>query len=293
MQQVLLLGGATSAGRGRGASAPRSASTSSMKLLVVSAIWSLAAAVGAAADPLPRTNIVVHGLSGDRATAIRDHAEWIRSRAFARLLGDDAPHPWLARCEIHVHPTAAAFATAVGGAPDVARGATTIEFAGEVVSLRRIDVLDGAGPIPDSLAHELVHVVLADRFTAGPPPRWADEGLAVLFDAPEKQRAHDEDFRVARKHGLAWKAVDLLALEEYPEGSRWQRVFYGQSAALVRWLIAQRDAPTFIRFLEDCPQRGIREALERHYKLRSVEDLELAWREVPAQEMLSLAERSP
>jgi hypothetical protein len=70
-------------------------------------------------------------------------------------------------------------------------------------------------------------------------------------------------------------------------------VFYGQSAALVRWLIARRDAPTFIRFLEDCPQRGIRESLERHYELRSVEDLELAWSEVPAEEMLSLAERSP
>ena len=293
MQRVLFLGGATSAGGRRGASTSGSVPTKAMMLLVVSAIWSLAAAVGPAAEPLPRTNIVVHGLSSDRATAIRDHAERIRSRAFARLLGDDAPHPWLARCEIHVHPTAAAFAAAVGGAPDVARGATTFEFTGAAVSLRRIDVMDGAGTIPDSLAHELVHVVLADRFTAGPPPRWADEGLAVLFDAPEKQRGHDEDFRAARRHGLAWKAADLLALEEYPEGSRRQRVFYGQSAALVRWLIARRDAPTFIRFLEDCPQRGIRESLERHYELRSVEDLELAWSEVPAEEMLSLAERSP
>lgn len=292
MQRVLFLGDASSAGR-RGASAPRSAPTTSRVLLVASAIWSLAAAVGPAAEPLPRTNIVVHGLSGDRATAIRDHAERVRSRAFARLLGDDAPHPWLARCEIHVHPTAAAFAAAVGGAPDVAQGATTIEFAGEAVSLRRIDVMDGAGTIPDSLAHELAHVVLADRFTAGPPPRWADEGLALLFDAPEKQRGHDEDFRAAHKQGLAWTAADLLALEEYPEGSRRQRVFYGQSAALVRWLIARRDAATLIRFLEDCPQLGIREALERHYELRSVEDLELAWSEVPAQDMLSLADRSP
>lgn len=241
-----------------------------------------------------RGNVTVHGVSAEEAAAIVRHAEQVRSRAFEALLGERSPRPWSPRCEIHVHRTPAAFSVAVGGPADVAQGATSIEFAADTVSLRRIDVLAGNdSPVPPALAHELVHVVLADRFVAGPPPRWADEGLAVLFDTVDRQEDHDRDFRSARRLGLAWSAGDLVALEEYPEGAGRQRVFYGQSAGLVRWLIARRDGPTFIRFLEQSAQDGLAAALDRHYGLHSIADLELAWKEVPPMQTFGLAGRSP
>jgi hypothetical protein len=233
-------------------------------------------------------NVSVHGVPPDRAEAIRGHAEQVRQRAFARLLNDDMPRPWTARCEIHVHATPQSFAAEVGGAPEAARGATSIEFTGDAVSLRRIDVMgDGDAIIPDALAHEIVHVVLADHFTAGPPPRWADEGLALLFDSPEKQQDHDADFREARRRGLAWEVGDLIALEDYPPGAARQRVFYGQSAALVRWLIARRDAATFVRFLDDCGALGLAAACQAHYGLKSADALELAWQEAGEIETLA------
>jgi hypothetical protein len=71
------------------------------------------------------------------------------------------------------------------------------------------------------------------------------------------------------------------------------RAFYGQSASLVRWLIARKDAPTFIRFLRQCPEGGMAAALERHYGLRSIKDLELAWKEVPPMQTFGLAGLSP
>lgn len=235
--------------------------------------------VAAAANP--PGNVVVHGASAARAGEIAAFAERTRDEAFQRLLGIEQPGRWSARCAIHVHATPDSFADAVGMPPVGSRGATSIDFASDAVASRRIDVMgDGHDVIPDALAHEIVHVVLADHFVHAPPPRWADEGLAVLFDGSETQCGHEEDFRAAAGQGLAFSGADLLALEELPAGTRRQQVFYGQSAALVRWLINRRDAATLIRFIEDIEIVGLANALARHYDLDSIASLESAWKEV-------------
>ncbi|MEI6241266.1 MAG: hypothetical protein WCR51_12825 [Planctomycetia bacterium] len=233
-------------------------------------------------------SVFVVGTSPGRAAAIADHAEQVRRTVSKQLLGDSQPRPWAERCAIHVHATPAAFAAAVGGPPAASRGATSLEFGVDRVVSRRIDVMgDGPDIIPDALAHELVHVVLADRFTLAAPPRWADEGIALLFDDADKQAGHEADFRSARARGLAFSAADLLALEDYPGDTGRQRVFYGQSAALVRWLIARRDAATFIRFVADAQVGDLHTAFERHYDLEMAAVFDSAWKEVPPIHSLS------
>lgn len=229
-------------------------------------------------------NFRVHGSDAGRAEWIARQAESIRSRVFATLLGVDTPADWSVRCEIHLHATEESFADAVGGPPDGARGATAVEFAESDVALRRIDLMDDdpAAAFPDSLAHELVHVILADRFTIEAPPRWADEGLAVLFDDEEKQAGHARDFAAAREAGMIWSAPHLLEMDDYPREPHRQRVFYGQSAALVRWLIDQRDTATLLAFLDDAASLGPAAALERHYGFTTVAALERAWLALPA-----------
>ena len=228
-------------------------------------------------------NFDVHGTSSTRAEAIVRHAEQVRERAFETLLGASAPSPWTVRCEIHLHATEESFAEAVGGPPDGARGATAIEFAEAGICVRRIDLMDDdPAAVPDALAHELVHVILADHFTTAPPPRWADEGLAVLFDDEAKQAGHARDFAAARRAGMTWSASHLLAMEEYPREPHRQLVFYGQSAALVRWLIDQRGAATLLSFLDDAAAIGEGAALERHYGFSTVAALERAWLSQPA-----------
>ena len=228
-------------------------------------------------------NFDVHGASSARAETIVRHAEQARERAFATLLGTSAPAPWTVRCEIHLHATEESFAEAVGGPPDGARGATAIEFAEAGVCVRRIDLMDDdPTDVPEALAHELVHVILADHFTAAPPPRWADEGLAVLFDNEDKQAGHARDFEAARRAGMTWSVSHLLTMEEYPREPHRQRVFYGQSAALVRWLIDQRGAATLLSFLDDAAAIGEGPALERHYGFSAVAALERAWLARPA-----------
>jgi hypothetical protein len=244
------------------------------------------------AHPAATGNIIVVGTSQSRADVIREHAEAIRREAFSQLLGETRPGPWLVRCEIHVHASADSFEQAVGGSPADARGATSLDFAGDRVVARRIDVMgDGPEIVPDAIDHELVHVVLADHFVHAAPPRWADEGLALLFDTQEKQQGHEANFQDARRRGLVWSAADLLALEDYPADGPRQKIFYGQSAALVRWLIARRDAATFIRFLDDAAQVGMEAALDRHYAITSLASVSSAWKEVAPINTLGLSER--
>jgi hypothetical protein len=262
-----------------------------LRQAVVAMLLPLGLAAVAGADEF-NGNIVVHGTSPARAAQIRAAAEQVRSAAFGLLLGNESPRRWIARCAIHVHATPDAFAAAVGMPPAGSRGATAINFSGNAVSSRRIDVMgDGPDVIPDALSHELVHVVLADHFVHAPPPRWADEGLALLFDGTAKQLGHEDDFRLAQRQGCSFTSPDLLALEDYPADTRRQRVFYGQSAALVRWLIARRDAATFIRFVDDIDADGLATALKRHYDLDSIAFLDSAWKEVPPIHTLSLNNR--
>jgi hypothetical protein len=180
---------------------------------------------------------------------------------------------------------------AVGVVPVAIRGATSIEFLSERVSSRQIDVMgDGDETVPDALAHELVHVVLADHFSRMPPPRWADEGMAVLFDSLLKQQRHSDDLQFAVERGQIWSAGDLAALEDYPDSMGRQQVFYGQSAALVRWLMAKKGASTFIRFVDDSNSIGFAAALQDHYGIDVVADLEPAWRQgIPLESLVTTA----
>ncbi|RLS31022.1 MAG: hypothetical protein DWH79_10010 [Planctomycetota bacterium] len=228
---------------------------------------------------LGRASIVVAGVPARQAAVIVERAEEVRRLACEFFHGDSSPAAWTEPCLVQVHTTTESFAAALGCEPPAAvRGATSLEFVGDRITLRRIDVIiAGADTIPDGLAHEIVHVVLADRFTAAPLPRWADEGLAVLFDDAPKQAAHARDFEEARRHRRALPVHALLALEDYPPDTQGQEVFYGQSAALIRWLIAERGIERVMKCLEEAALSGSHEALARHFALDSPEDFAPAW----------------
>ena len=110
----------------------------------------------------------------------------------------------------------------------------------------------------------------ADNFTVSGVSPGRSRGLIE-----HAERVRSEAFSTLL--GRAWSVRDLLSLEDYPPGSEWQRVFYGQSAAVVRWLVARRDAATFIRFLDDAAAHGTEAALASHYGLDSTAALAQAW----------------
>jgi hypothetical protein len=81
---------------------------------------------------------------------------------------------------------------------------------------------------------------------------------------------------------MVWSSAHLFAMDEYPAESGRQQVFYGQSASLVRFLIARRGAGVFLRFIDDLDIDGPTIALDRHYDLASPDALDRAWLTAPA-----------
>ncbi|HVA44981.1 MAG TPA: hypothetical protein VNH11_01225 [Pirellulales bacterium] len=183
---------------------------------------------------------------------------------------------WRPKCDIVLHSTADAYLRAVPGGEQTVGCSLINTEAGEVVG-RRIDIrADRPGWLDAALAHELTHVVLADHFADRCLPAWADEGMAVLADSDSKQGAHQRDLRTAHSRGSAFRLVELFALEGYPSPDR-QAAFYGQSASLVRYLVARGSPHQFTRFMSTAAADGYDAAVRTIYGLQGIADLERRW----------------
>lgn len=192
--------------------------------------------------------------------------QWLGERATA----------WSPKCDIVVHSTAVAYQKAVPGG-ERTLGSSLINTAGGKVVGRRIDIrADRAGWLDAALAHELTHVILADRFADGRLPAWADEGMAVLADSDVKQDAHFRDLKVAQSVGSAFRLVELFSLDGYPSSDR-QAAFYGQSASLVRYLVTRGNSQQFIDFVSAAATDGYDSAVQTIYGLKGIADLERRW----------------
>jgi hypothetical protein len=88
-----------------------------------------------------------------------------------------------------LHPTSDSYAREIKTTQTA--GSTLIEFRGDKVALRRVDLrADQTSFLTNALPHELTHVVLADRFAACPIPHWADEGMAILAESDLQRELH-------------------------------------------------------------------------------------------------------
>ncbi len=183
---------------------------------------------------------------------------------------------WTPRCFVLVHPTAESYLREVGPGQQTA-GSSLVEFDQGKLITRRVDLrADHPEGYQDALAHELTHVVVADRFIEFPLPRWADEGIAVLADSTAKQTAHFADLNTARRAGESFRLAELLTLQDYPGANR-QAAFYGQSTSVARFLVDRGSADQFLRFVETACRRGYDVALNDSYGISGVAELERLW----------------
>ena len=158
-------------------------------------------------------------------------------------------------------------------------GSSLIRFGtSKQVSHRQIDFRGDSQHGAAALPHEMTHVVLADLLGGCQPPRWADEGMAILADPQNKQQLHQRDVQAAQASRLAFRAVELLTIDQYPHPSR-VPAFYGQSASLTAFLVEHDDPATFVSFLRDAVSLGYGHdaALREHYDIDNVAALEKLW----------------
>ncbi|UUO05630.1 hypothetical protein M4951_19920 [Blastopirellula sp. J2-11] len=184
---------------------------------------------------------------------------------------------WSPRCQVFVHSTKSSYQTAVGRGAAQTSGSSLIQASGGKIVSRRIDLLYDVQKGASALPHELTHVVLADRFDDGRPPRWLDEGIATMADSPEKRTLHHRDCHNALRTGEALRVVQLLRLEQFTSAKQ-VPAFYGQSLSLVHFLADQGEPANLIDFAEAAIERGYDRALRDIYQIEGIEDLERRWR---------------
>ena len=202
-------------------------------------------------------------------------AERARSAAYRKWFTDSCPD-WDRRGEVLIYPTARDY-SAGSGAPPQSPGHSELQVEGGAVVLRRIHVhADVPGLLTAVLPHEVTHTVLAGQFGDKPPPRWADEGMAVLDEPQERIDRHLRTLPGQRDAGHLYSAKDLISLTDYPEPRR-IAAFYAQSVSLTEFLAKSKGPRELARFVKDGQCDGYETSLKRHYGW-TFDELERHWR---------------
>jgi hypothetical protein len=214
------------------------------------------------------------------AAQLATHAEAMRKSLATQWLGEQSGEAtWMPRCEVVVHATRATYLKAIGSAGAATTGSTLVRFNQGKVAVRRIDLLADRADRPfETIAHEMVHVIFAERFPNAAPPRWAEEGAALLADTEAKRTAHQREFKQALRGGTAFRVHDLVRMSDYPPPTRFA-AFYGQSLTLVDFLTQLGEPSDFVRFVDRSIAAGHDAALKEVYEISSAAQLEELWNE--------------
>lgn len=204
------------------------------------------------------------------ATALCTSCETLRRQLLAQWLGDAAAG-WTPKCDLILHPSDASYDREVGPGGKSTIASALVDRHSTRVSLRRIDVrASRVDWLEVALAHELTHVILADRFDPEVLPRWLDEGMAILADSAAKRKQHviraGHDFAQGAHFALA----ELLLLDGYPPPQRWG-TFYDQSAALVEFLVAEQGHRRLLEFIDLAHTHGYDRAFQQVYAMTPIE----------------------
>ncbi len=130
--------------------------------------------------------------------------------------------------------------------------------------------------VEGTIVHEYVHAVVHD-LTGGNCPRWLNEGLAELFEAPYSRRDPLAAVRAAARNGglIPWAHVDQQFESASADGARRG---YDQAHSMVAFLKATYGAYGLRRVLDALGAGAeIAPALTREFGLTPAE-LELGWR---------------
>jgi hypothetical protein len=203
-------------------------------------------------------------------------AEQARSSAREKWAGA-ARGDWKPACDVFLYASAAEYAKATAKPADSPGHATYQVKDGAVVG-RRLDLrADEPNLLACVVPHEATHLVLGDVFADAPPPRWADEGMAVLSEPRSRLDRYSRTLYSNRRQGRLVPLERLFAKDDYPDAAL-ITVFYVESVSVVDFLVAEKGPQAFVQFLRDVTKSGLEAALQKHYDCRSVTALEERWR---------------
>jgi hypothetical protein len=222
--------------------------------------------------------VVSYSCGHDAREAARSCEQW-RDRLTRYWCNQDKTAAWTPKCDLVIHAGKQGYLAVVGPGGGPTYGSSLLDFGKDKqIAKRRIDIRGDSPLGMAALPHEMTHVILADLLNGRQPPRWADEGMAMLADTKEKQLLHERDLAHGLASGRAFRLAELLGLDAYPHAAR-VPAFYGQSVSVTAFLALRDDPAKFVEFLRRCEAAGHDEALRKVYAIDGVAHLERLWRE--------------
>lgn len=217
---------------------------------------------------------VSHGGNRELGEAVAKAAEAGRKQIFERWSGPPSGS-WQPKCEVVVHATANDYSKATGK-PAALTGHATVALTDGRATKRRIDLrADDAAMVANALPRELTHVVLADLF-ADKPPRWAQEGMAILAGSPEEVGRYTRTLPRCARDGELRNLAAFFELKDFPADKI--TGYYCQSVSVTEYLIKLGGERNFKIFLGDAQRYGVSQALKRQYNIDGPQALEAAWK---------------
>ncbi len=219
--------------------------------------------------------------SGDREAAValvtvcEETCEELRDRWIA------GPHSdWSCKCDVYLYPDARSFERGAR-APAEIWGVTDLEIGNGNVWLRRLHLrTDHREKLRAVLTHELTHVVLAEHFCRKPIPKWADEGIAVYSEPPERRERLRTFLRdeASQKRLLPLKQV--AAMREGPQNERESELFYGQSGSVIEFLVQEHQFSEMqvLEFVGACNDHGWESAIRKTLPGTTASHFESNWK---------------
>jgi hypothetical protein len=128
-----------------------------------------------------------------------------------------------------------------------------------------------------TLAHEMVHVVLATRFPHPQRlPAWLEEGVASSYDDGPRQ--------TTRQRILSWIAKtgnwpDAESLLNSPNMATRDKTAYATASSMTEFLLTRGDKRTLLEFGQYANQAGWDAALNKYYRLNGTAALQRNWQQ--------------
>jgi hypothetical protein len=218
---------------------------------------------------------ILHNQPKEVAERTARVAEATRLAMSRKWFGDDG-EVWNPRCDIYLFATGDDYSRETKTTARSPGHSTMNMESGRVVA-RRIDLhVDHPETFNSVLPHEATHVVLAGRFDVM-VPRWADEGMAVLTEPPNRVDRYLRNLPRHDQDHLLFGVGQLMRLNDYPD-ARSVDPFYTQSVSLVDFLSKEKGPREFTAFLRDGLREGYEPALRKHYNMENFGELERRWR---------------
>jgi hypothetical protein len=200
-----------------------------------------------------------------------------KPRSRVGLVSAESDEPWSPKCDVYLYSDPKHYARCAG-TPAETRGTSNLQIGQGKVWTRRIHMrIDQAGYLEDVLPHELTHVVLADRFNTRVIPRWADEGIAMLTEPPQRREEWLQTIAKARQNGSLFSLRELLTAKKYPTNQARATLFFAQSVAFVDYIVSERSESELIRLIETGETSSYDRAVRELFSVHGLAALEPHW----------------